>query len=132
MSHAAINLPLPTGTALRRRAILSCAIGNFFELFDFVLYGFLAVPISHAFFPQGNDALALINTLFFSLALGLGVSAFVRDYSRGLASTLGLLALFGAGLPALATLGSGATGYWAWDAVAWVSSCQTFPWMIDV
>jgi len=55
--------------ALRRRAILSCAIGNFFELFDFGLYGFFAVPISHAFFPQGNDSLALINTF---IAFGVG------------------------------------------------------------
>jgi MFS transporter, MHS family, proline/betaine transporter len=55
--------------ALRRRAIFSCAIGNFFELFDFVLYGFFAVPISQAFFPPGNDKLALINTF---ITFGVG------------------------------------------------------------
>ena len=62
----------PTSSAMRvvrRRAIIACAIGNFFELFDFVLYGFFAVPISHAFFPQGNDALALINTF---ITFGVG------------------------------------------------------------
>lgn len=69
MSHAAVNLPLPAPKALRRRAILSCAIGNFFELFDFVLYGFFAVPISQAFFPPGNEALALINTF---ITFGVG------------------------------------------------------------
>jgi MFS transporter, MHS family, proline/betaine transporter len=37
--------------ALRRRAILSCAIGNFFELFDFTIYGYFAVAIARAFYP---------------------------------------------------------------------------------
>ncbi len=69
MSQPAIDIASPAAAALRHRAILSCAIGNFFELFDFVLYGFLAVPISHAFFPQGNDALALINTF---ITFGVG------------------------------------------------------------
>jgi len=65
-------LPPPTSAAaqaIRRRAIVSCSIGNFFELFDFVLYGFFAVPISQAFFPAGNDALALINTF---ITFGVG------------------------------------------------------------
>jgi MHS family proline/betaine transporter-like MFS transporter len=69
MSQAVIDPALPAARALRRRAILSCAIGNFFELFDFVLYGFFAVPISQAFFPQGNEALALINTF---ITFGVG------------------------------------------------------------
>jgi MHS family proline/betaine transporter-like MFS transporter len=56
-------------SAIRRRAIISCAVGNFFELFDFVLYAFLAVPISQSFFPAGNDALALINTF---ITFGVG------------------------------------------------------------
>ncbi|HEY0420160.1 MAG TPA: MFS transporter, partial [Acetobacteraceae bacterium] len=69
MSQAAIDLRSPAAQAIRRRAIFSCAIGNFFELFDFVLYGFFAVPISQAFFPAGNDALALINTF---ITFGVG------------------------------------------------------------
>ncbi len=69
MSQAALDLRSPAAQAIRRRAILSCAVGNFFELFDFVLYGFFAVPISQAFFPQGNDALALINTF---ITFGVG------------------------------------------------------------
>ena len=36
---------------VRRRAILSCAVGNFFELFDFTIYGFFAVAITRAFYP---------------------------------------------------------------------------------
>jgi MFS transporter, MHS family, proline/betaine transporter len=40
--------------SIRRRAILACAIGNFFELFDFTIYGFFAVAISRAFYPSGS------------------------------------------------------------------------------
>src|ERR1039458_9408811 len=50
-------------------------------------------------------ALALVNAMFFSLAAGLCVSAFVSDYARALGSTLALVALTAAGLPALAGLG---------------------------
>jgi MFS transporter, MHS family, proline/betaine transporter len=41
-------------TAVRRRAVLSCAIGNFFELFDFTIFGFFAVAIARAFYPSGS------------------------------------------------------------------------------
>jgi MHS family proline/betaine transporter-like MFS transporter len=47
---------------IRRRAILSCAIGNFFELFDFTIYGYFAVAISRAFFPSGNATFAMLST----------------------------------------------------------------------
>lgn len=40
--------------ATRRRAILASAIGNFFELFDFTIYGYFAVAISRAFYPSGS------------------------------------------------------------------------------
>src|ERR1700733_2358197 len=48
--------------SIRRRPILSFAIGNFFELFDFTIYGFFAVPISRAFFPAGDPVLAMVST----------------------------------------------------------------------
>jgi MHS family proline/betaine transporter-like MFS transporter len=48
--------------ALRRRAILACSIGNFFEIFDFTIYGFFAVAISRAFFPAGDPTMALLAT----------------------------------------------------------------------
>jgi hypothetical protein len=51
-------------------------------------------------------ALALVNAMFFSLAAGLCVSAFVSDYARALGSTLALVAVTAAGFPALAALGS--------------------------
>jgi hypothetical protein len=51
-------------------------------------------------------AFALINAMFFSLAAGLCVSALVSDYARALASTLAVVVIAAAGLPALAALGS--------------------------
>ncbi len=72
MSQAPVDMSLPSKAemaSLRKRAIIACGVGNFFELFDFVLYGFFAVPISQAFFPAGNDALALINTF---ITFGVG------------------------------------------------------------
>jgi MHS family proline/betaine transporter-like MFS transporter len=52
IGYAALN-PLQLA-AVRRRAILSCAIGNFFELFDFTIYGYFAVAITRAFYPSGS------------------------------------------------------------------------------
>src|SRR4051812_43971777 len=38
--------------AMRRRAILSCLVGNFLELYDFTLYGFFAIFLGQTFFPS--------------------------------------------------------------------------------
>ena len=102
MSEAAFDLSSPAAQLVRRRAIFSCAVGNFFELFDFVLYGFFAVPISQAFFPAGNDTLALINT-FITFGVGflfrpLGaviIGAYGDRHGRraALVITIGLMAL---------------------------------------
>ncbi len=58
MSDAVANGFAPLEAAhlamVRRRAILSCAIGNFFELFDFTIYGYFAVAITRAFYPSGS------------------------------------------------------------------------------
>jgi MHS family proline/betaine transporter-like MFS transporter len=53
-SPAVGSLDIARLSATRRRAILSCAIGNFFELFDFTIYGYFAVAISRAFYPSGS------------------------------------------------------------------------------
>jgi ABC-type transport system involved in multi-copper enzyme maturation permease subunit len=50
--------------------------------------------------------LALVNALFFSLAVGICVSAYSRDSRRALTNTLGCLLTLVLGLPALASLGS--------------------------
>jgi MHS family proline/betaine transporter-like MFS transporter len=62
MSQAAATAGVVIDPGIRKRAIFSCAIGNFFELFDFVLYGYFAVPISQNFFPKGDDTAALLAT----------------------------------------------------------------------
>ena len=61
---AAFHTPMADAElrAVRRRAVLSCAIGNFFELFDFTIYGYFAVAISRAFFPAGDATFAMLST----------------------------------------------------------------------
>src|SRR5215213_695312 len=45
-----------------RRAVLACTIGQVFENFDFVLYGFMAAALSRAFFPSGDQVASLLGT----------------------------------------------------------------------
>lgn len=108
-------------------------LGKFFGAAIEAIYALLALlPVTAlAMFLGGvglaefwRMALALVNTLFFSLTIGLCVSAFVRSYSRALAGTMGLLALFGAGLPALQELGSSTASILS--AVAWYSPFYPF------
>lgn len=52
-----------------RRAVLACAIGQVFEIFDFVIYGFFAVAIARTFFPSGDPIASLLAT-FATFAVG--------------------------------------------------------------
>ncbi len=52
-----------------RRAIYACAIGQIFEIFDFVIYGFFAVAIGRAFFPSHNPITSLLGS-FATFAVG--------------------------------------------------------------
>src|SRR6202162_2848774 len=52
---------LPMQPSLRR-LIVAATIGNVFEWFDFVVYGFFAVTISEVFFPAGNPTASLLVT----------------------------------------------------------------------
>src|SRR5260370_19035607 len=45
-----------------RRLIVAATIGNVFEWFDFVVYGFFAVVLSEVFFPTGNPTVSLLVT----------------------------------------------------------------------
>src|ERR1700758_4298629 len=56
-----------------RRLIVAATIGNVFEWFDFVVYGFFAVTLAEVFFPAGNPTVSLLVTFG---AFGLGY--FVR------------------------------------------------------
>jgi MHS family proline/betaine transporter-like MFS transporter len=52
-----------------RRAVLACAAGQAFEIFDFVIYGFFAIAIGRAFFPA-TDAAASLLASFATFAVG--------------------------------------------------------------
>jgi MHS family proline/betaine transporter-like MFS transporter len=52
-----------------RRAVVACAIGQVFEIFDFVIYGFFAVAIGRAFFPS-TDPVASLLASFATFAVG--------------------------------------------------------------
>src|SRR5215470_12063500 len=45
-----------------RRLIVAATIGNVFEWFDFVVYGFFAVAIAEVFFPTRNPTASLLVT----------------------------------------------------------------------
>jgi MHS family proline/betaine transporter-like MFS transporter len=52
-----------------RRAVVACAIGQVFEIFDSVIYGFFAVAIGRAFFPS-TDPIASLLASFATFAVG--------------------------------------------------------------
>ena len=51
----------PDAARMRRRAILSCAVGNFVEIFDFIIFGLFAVQLGANFFPAGNPIVSLLS-----------------------------------------------------------------------
>src|SRR5258708_20720731 len=83
---------------VRRRAILACAIGNFFELFDFTIYGFFAVAISRAFYPSGSmyGTFAAFGAAFLMRPVGaivLGAYGDRMGRRAALVVTIGLMAV---------------------------------------
>jgi MFS family permease len=48
-------------SGMRRRAIISCALGNFVELYDFLIFGLFAAQIGANFFPASNPTTALLS-----------------------------------------------------------------------
>lgn len=48
---------------LSRKQIAAVAAGNALEFYDFLIFGFFAVPISAAFFPAGSPTTSLLRTL---------------------------------------------------------------------
>ncbi len=46
--------------SMRRKAIVATVLGNGFEWFDFMVYGFFAITIGKLFFPTGNDVTSLM------------------------------------------------------------------------
>ncbi|VVD79767.1 Proline/betaine transporter [Pandoraea eparura] len=56
---------MPTTSALpraNRRAIVAATIGNAFEWYDFIVFGFLSVIIARQFFPSSNPTVSMLLT----------------------------------------------------------------------
>jgi MFS transporter, MHS family, proline/betaine transporter len=45
-----------------RRAIMSCGVGQIFEIYDFLIYAFMAAPLAKAFFPSEDPIAGLLAT----------------------------------------------------------------------
>jgi MFS transporter, MHS family, proline/betaine transporter len=102
--------------AVRRRAILSCAIGNFFELFDFTIYGYFAVAITRAFYPSGSmyGTYAAFGAAFLMRPIGaivLGAYGDRMGRRAALVVTIGLMAGATGAVGLIPTYHS--IGYWA-------------------
>jgi MFS transporter, MHS family, proline/betaine transporter len=100
----------------RRRAILSCAIGNFFELFDFTIYGYFAVAITRAFYPSGSmyGTYATFGAAFLMRPIGAIVIGAYGDrmgHRAALVVTIGIMAGATGAVGLIPTYG--AIGYWA-------------------
>src|SRR6202158_4703369 len=100
-----------------RRLIVAATIGNVFEWFDFIVYGFFAVTIAEVFFPAANPTVSLLVTFgAFGLAyvvrpLGAVIVGTYTDRAgrkAGLTLSIGLM-LIGTALmvvtPGYATIG---------------------------
>jgi len=100
------------------RSIVRVASGNFLEMYDFMVFGYYAAAIGHAFFPSGNPYLSLLLSLatfgagFLMRPLGaLVLGAYADRHGRraGLLLTLSLMSigiLSIACTPGYATLGA--------------------------
>jgi MHS family proline/betaine transporter-like MFS transporter len=99
--NVATSSPPTEDAATVRRAVLACAAGQAFEIFDFVIYGFFAVAIGRAFFPSSDPAASLLAS-FATFAVGFlfrPVGALVIGYygdrfgrRKALVVTVGLMA----------------------------------------
>src|SRR6201987_4851235 len=62
MTADTLHVGVPPRQPSMRRLIVAATIGNIFEWFDFVVYGFFAVTIAEVFFPAGNPTVSLLVT----------------------------------------------------------------------
>jgi MHS family proline/betaine transporter-like MFS transporter len=69
---------------LRRRAILACAVGNFVELFDFLIFGLFAAQIGANFFPNTDPTASLLASF-----ATYGVGFFMRPVGAIVIGALG-------------------------------------------
>jgi MHS family proline/betaine transporter-like MFS transporter len=87
--------------AQQGRAIVASAVGNFLELFDFAIYGFLAIPLGANFFPSHDPLISLLSSFatfgvgFIMRTVGavvIGVYGDVRGRKAALALTIVMMA----------------------------------------
>ena len=95
-------MPASGRTRPKVRSVLQVAAGNFLEMYDFMVFGYYAGAIGHAFFPSGSDFASLMKSL---MTFGAGylmrpigaifLGAYVDHHGRrkGLLLTLGLMAV---------------------------------------
>ena len=83
-----------------RRAVLASGCGNLLESYDVLVYGYLAVVISHLFFPTGDDATALLATFatfaigFLARPIGTLIFGHIGDkYGRKLALVISVMGM---------------------------------------
>jgi len=105
---------------VRRRAIMSCLIGNFLEIYDFTVFGFFATFIGQTFFPSGDPLVSLLSSFAtFGVGFvmrpigGLVMGAYADRFGRrgALIITMAMMAI-GTALPGL-TPGYASIGIWA-------------------
>ncbi len=84
-----------------RWAIVSCSLGQLFEVFDFLIFGLFAAQIGRAFFPNADPIISLLSSLatfgagFLMRPLGALVLGYFGDrYGRkhALAASIALMA----------------------------------------
>src|SRR5215475_9901547 len=62
MTADTIGVAGPQKQPSMRKLVFAATIGNVFEWFDFVVYGFFAVTIAEVFFPTGSQTISLLVT----------------------------------------------------------------------
>jgi len=95
-------VPVERQAASRTKAIIACLLGNWFEIFDFAIYGYFALQIGRTFFPA-DDPIASILSSFATYGVGflmrpiggmvLGSYGDRRGRKAALALTMALMAV---------------------------------------
>lgn len=62
MNAAALKMGPQTSRRDVARALGSAMIGNWFELFDFIIYGYFAAQIGHAMFPAADPVTVILSS----------------------------------------------------------------------
>jgi ABC-type transport system involved in multi-copper enzyme maturation permease subunit len=111
----------------------SRSLGAFFMLFS--LLPITAIPLLMGGVTGGEFwrmALALVNALFVSLALGMSVSAFMRDSQRAIGRAFALLLALVVLLPIVQSLSPKLPYPWLWRCAAWISPFYPYSYASDL